>query len=133
MVLKEAFSTQRNKTSYPIFSSSTWVVLLFFQKFFLNIYLFLRDKERRSTSGGGAETERETHRIRSRLQALSCQHRAWCGAWTHEPWDHDLSQSWTLNWLSHPGIPWVVLLLRRCHFEFRCLIHPEFIFMYSFK
>ena len=25
-----------------------------------------------------------------------------CGAWTHKLWDHDLSQSWTFNWLSHP-------------------------------
>ena len=24
---------------------------------------------------------------------------------THEPWDHDLSRSWTLNCLSHPGGP----------------------------
>ena len=27
------------------------------------------------------------------------------GALTHEPWDHDLSRSWKLNWLSHPGAP----------------------------
>ena len=35
--------------------------------------------------------ERGRHRIRSRLQALSCQHRAQCGAWIHKLWDHDLS------------------------------------------
>ena len=28
-----------------------------------------------------------------------------CGAPTHEPWDHDLSQSQMLNWLSRPGAP----------------------------
>ena len=44
--------------------------------FFFNIYLFLRD----STSRGGAERERGRHRIGSRLQALSCQHRAQCRA-----------------------------------------------------
>ena len=47
--------------------------------------------------------ERGRHRIQSRLQALSCEHRAWLGAQTQEPSDHDLSQSWTLNWLSHPS------------------------------
>ena len=26
-------------------------------------------------------------------QALHCQHRARCGAWTHKPWDRDLSWS----------------------------------------
>ena len=62
-----------------------------------------RERERASTSGEGAERER--HRIRSRFQALSCQHRAPCGARTHQLQDHDLSQSQTLNLLSHPGAP----------------------------
>ena len=52
-----------------------------------------------------AEGQRGRRRIRSRLQALSCQHRARLGAQTHGPWDHDLSRSQTLNWLSHPGAP----------------------------
>ena len=30
---------------------------------------------------------------------------AWCGAQTHKLRDHDLSQSWMLNQLSHPGAP----------------------------
>ena len=51
------------------------------------------------------EVERETHRIQSRLQALSCQHRAWCKAQTHRLWDHDLSRSRTLNRLNQPGVP----------------------------
>ena len=51
------------------------------------------------------DRERGRHRIRSRLQILSCQHRAWHGAWTHKPWDHDLRWSRTLNWLSQPGAP----------------------------
>ena len=39
---------------------------------FLNVYLFIFERD--STSGGGAEreTDTHTHRIRSRLQALSC-------------------------------------------------------------
>ena len=49
--------------------------------------------------------ERGRQRIRSRLQALSCQHRAQCGAQTHEWRDHDLSRSRTLNRLSHPRSP----------------------------
>uniref|UniRef100_A0ABI7XZ20 Gastrin-releasing peptide n=1 Tax=Felis catus TaxID=9685 RepID=A0ABI7XZ20_FELCA len=47
--------------------------------------------------------ERGRPRIRSRLQALSCQHRAQPEARTHEPSDHDLSRSWTLNRRSHPA------------------------------
>ena len=47
----------------------------------------------------------ESHSARSRLQSLSCQHRPWHGAPSHELWDHDLSWSRTPNWLSHPGAP----------------------------
>ena len=73
----------------------------FFLIKFFNVCLFLRERESR---GGGR------HRLRSRLQALSCQYRAWCGIWTHEPWDHDLSWSQMLNWLSHPGAPYGLFL-----------------------
>ena len=52
----------------------------------------------------GAE-QRGRHRIRSRLRAPSCRHRARCGAWTHKLWDHDLNRSRMLNRLSHPGAP----------------------------
>ena len=74
--------------------------------FDLFIYLFLTfiyfwDRDRAWTGEG----QRGRHRIWNRLQALSCQHRARRGAQTHGPWDHDLSQSWLLNWLSHPGAP----------------------------
>ena len=78
------------------------VFFCFVFKFFY-IYLFLRERE--SASRGGAERERGRNRIWSRLQALSCQHRARCGAWSHGLCDHDLSWSWTLNRLSHPGAP----------------------------
>ena len=68
------------------------------------IYLFLmfifeweRDRE------WVGEGQREKHRIQSRLQALSRQHRAWCGTRTHKPSDHELSWSLMLNWLSHTG------------------------------
>ena len=71
-------------------------------KFFL-MFLFIFETEREHKQGRGRERGR--HRIRSRLQALSCQHRARRGARTHRPWDHDLSRSRTLNRLSHPGAP----------------------------
>ena len=41
--------------------------------FFFNAYLFLRERVRQSMSRGGSERGR--HRIQSRFQALSCQHR----------------------------------------------------------
>ena len=42
--------------------------------FFLSLFIF--ERETQKVSSGGAERERDTHRIRSSLQALSCQHRA---------------------------------------------------------
>ena len=78
-----------------------------------NVYLFL--KERETEHEQGRSRERGRHRIRSRLQALSCQHRARHGAQTREPWDHDLSWSRTLNWLSHPGAPCPFVFLQRSH------------------
>ena len=64
----------------------------------INFFFWERERE-----NGGSVRERGRHRILSRLQALSCQHGAQRGAWTHRPQDHDLRQSWTLNQLSHPG------------------------------
>ena len=77
--------------------------------YFFNICLFLRDRERQSMSEGRAERERVGHRIRSRLQALSCQHRARRGAQPHQRQDHNLSRSQTFNQLSHPGAPGYIL------------------------
>ena len=56
--------------------------------------------ERESMQAGEGQRERGRHRTPSRLQALSYQHKARCGAWTHKPWDHDLSRSQTLNQLT---------------------------------
>ena len=67
--------------------------------------LFILETETEHEQGKGRERERGRHGIRSRLRAPSCQHRAWRGARTHEPRDHDLSRSRTLKWLSHPGTP----------------------------
>ena len=46
------------------------------------MFLYFRERERQRKSGRGRERGR--HRIQSRLQAPSCQRRAWCGAWTHD-------------------------------------------------
>ena len=66
-------------------------------------------------------SERGRHRIRNRLQALSCQHRARCGARTHGPRDHDLSRSQMPNRLSHPGAPTIFSLN-----EYNISSHPFF-------
>ena len=77
--------------------------------YFFNVYLSLRERERErereTVCEQGRDRERGRRRIRSRFQALSCQHRARCGAQTHKPGDHDLGQSQMLNRLSHPGAP----------------------------
>ena len=54
---------------------------------FFNVYLLLRDR----AQAGEGQREKGRHRIRNRLQALSCQHRARRGVRTHDPRDHDLS------------------------------------------
>ena len=74
-------------------------------------------RESESEREWGRGRERRRHRIRSRLQALSCQHRALSGAQTLIPWDHNLSWSRKLNWLSHPGASlkfWIILSLNVC-------------------
>ena len=73
----------------------------------LMFIFILRERERELERERGREKRR--HRIRSSPQALSCQHRARCGGQTHKAWDHDLSPSPTLNWLSHPRAPTIEL------------------------
>ena len=68
-------------------------------------FIFMFILERWTEHEWGRGRERGRHRIWSRLQVPSCQHRAWCGAWTHELWDHDLSRSWMPNPVSHSGAP----------------------------
>ena len=84
-------------------SSTRW----FFNIFLMFIYFW--DREKQSMNGGGSE--RGTHRIWSRLQALSSQHRARCRSQTYGLWVHDLSRSRMLHQPSHPGAPTMVLLI----------------------
>ena len=83
----------------------------FFVKNVFNVYLFLRQRERDREWTGEGPRERGRHRIWNRFQALSCQHRTWCRAWTHELWDHDLSQRQTLIRLRHRGDPMFSFLM----------------------
>ena len=79
------------------------VVILLIKKIFFNVHLFLRERDR--VQAGEEQRERGRHRIQSRLQSLSCQHRARHEARTHEPRDRDLSRSQTSKQLSRPGAP----------------------------
>ena len=63
---------------------------LFFFNFFFNVYLFLGQRETEHERGRGRERGR--HRIGNRLQTLSRQPRARCGARTHGPQDRDLAE-----------------------------------------
>ena len=88
------------EVNWKRFQGQTGTILSTIKIFILKnlmFYLFLRkrERERDSTSGEG---QKGRHRIWSRVQALSCQHRARHGAQTHEPWDYDLSRNQTLNW-----------------------------------
>ena len=64
------------------------ITVSIFSKFFK---MFIFDRERETEHEWGRGRERGRHRIGSRLQALSCQHRARPRAQTHKPRDHDLS------------------------------------------
>ena len=54
-------------------------------------------------SGGGAEREGTQNVKQAPGSELSAQSLTWAG--THRLRDHDLSQSWRLNGLSHPNAP----------------------------
>ena len=92
-------------TEYFITYSWYRPVCAFYFIFILFFIMFIYFWERETECEQGRDRERGRHRIRSRLQTLSCQHRAWHGAGTHKPRDHDLSWSQTLSRLSHPAAP----------------------------
>ena len=82
---------------------------LFSFNFFVTLIYFEGDREQVGEGQRARERERDrdgdTESETGSIQALSCQHRAGSGAQTHGLRDHDLSQSRTLNQLSHPGVP----------------------------
>ena len=94
------------KESYNYVALCDWLLslsVMFFLTFKNCLFIFETERDRAWTGEG--QRERGKHSIRSRLQALSCQHRAWHGTSTHELRNHDLSWRQMLNWLSHPGAP----------------------------
>ena len=93
-----------------VICSTHWAsqVPLFCFVLFWNIYLFLRD--RKSISRGRAK--REGDRVSKTGSVLSVQSPIL--ARTQEPWEHDLSWSWLLNWLSHPGAPVFCFFFKCC-------------------
>ena len=72
----------------------------FNKKFFFFKFIYFWEREKAQVGEGQTMREKENPK-----QAVCCQRGAWCGAWIHKPWDHDLSWSQTLNPLSHPGVP----------------------------
>ena len=58
--------------------------------------MFIFERERERPWAGEAQRGMGTEDLK---WALCWQQRAWCGAWTHEPWDHDF-----MSW-SHPAKP----------------------------
>ena len=68
----------------------------FFFFFFFLVFIYFWEREGETEYEQRSGIERGRHRIQSKLQALSCQHRDRCGARTHRPRDRDLS---------HPGAP----------------------------
>ena len=106
IVLQELFyffpvHSHWQKNIYISPSPPTLAFYLFFIYFYFFMFIYFCKRARE----WGRGSERGRHRIGSRLQALSCQHRARRRARTHELWGHDLSRSRTLNRLSHPGAP----------------------------
>ena len=79
---------------------------LAFLKHFNNFLMFIFERkiEWKCTCMwvGEGQRDRETEDLK---WAPRWQQTAWYGAQTHEPRDHDLSQSRMINWPSHPGTP----------------------------
>ena len=66
--------------------------MFFFFFFSTFIYFWERGRQRETEHDCGRSRERGRHRIQNRLQALSHQPRAWCGARTHGLRDRDLAE-----------------------------------------
>ena len=99
------------KIAFILVCLGLFFIVIFFLIFY--VYFWGRQRERQREiehKWGRGQRERETQNPKQ-LQASRCQHRAQHGARTHEPWDRGLSQSWTLNRLSHPGATLLFLIM----------------------
>ena len=102
-----AFSQTRNKQKLKCGFDGHHLIIqtyvyLFYLKNFMFIYFWETGKKKDKSWAG--EEQREGDRIRSRLQALSCQHRSQHRAGTHQLWDHDLNWSRLTNPPRHPYV-----------------------------
>ena len=55
------------------------------------VFIFESEMERQRACMWAREVQREKRE--NPKQVPCCQRRAWCGAWTHKPWDDDLSRN----------------------------------------
>ena len=68
--------------------------------------MFIFEREGEREQGRGRERERETQNLKQAPGSeLSAQSPTW--GWNSKRRDYDLSQSWTLSRLSHPGTPFM--------------------------
>ena len=107
----------------PLICDSLALLPWFF--FFLNVYLFLRERE--SMSQDRAEREGGTEYEWSRLQALSYQHRARCGAWTHNCEIMTWAEVGRLtDWATQAHLlPWFLISMN--HRSFSCQTGAQFL------
>ena len=91
---------------HQIYTFSNFIYLFVF-KYFINVYFIFERKRERNRDRPRMEEgqrERETQNPKQSPDSeLSAQSQ--CRARTHKLWHYDLSQSWTLNQLSHLGAP----------------------------
>ena len=93
--------------------------MFFFKKKFFLTFIHSWDRERQSMNGGGSEREGDTEcEAGSRVGAVSTEPDA--GLELTNRWDHDLSQSRTLNWLNHSGTPDLLISVAFSHLNQRC-------------
>ena len=78
--------------------------------FFLRFYLFVIEREARASTG--RQSGRQRQRQRQREKQAPCRARS--PMWDSIPgrWDHDLSRRQLLNQLSHPGVPFKLILIK---------------------
>ena len=96
---------------------------------FFNVYFFESERaSARKKQWGGAEREGDTEsEAGSWLWAVSTEPNTGLEL---KPWDHDLSQSRTLNWLSHPRAPENCLMWGKIHtFGVRNVVNIETLFL----
>lgn len=86
---------------------------------FLKKFVYFWERERKCTWASRGEIEKEWEP----KQALSCQHRTWCGVRIHELWDHELKPRVRLSTNGVTQVP---------HKQFELYIFGEWINMIQY-